>query len=145
MRKHLIIAGIICAASIPPATAVTKCVALGSNTTCSNNSGLTGTTNWSATCKTSNGPSVPILGIGVCSNREGSDADTSAALNTSEDVTTHTHCWCRMTSPAVSDWVFAYTFYNANDCAWQCAFYCAHSSLAASGAFRAAIFSNLSD
>ena len=34
MRKHLIIAGIICAASIPPATAVTKCVALGSNTTC---------------------------------------------------------------------------------------------------------------
>ena len=144
MRKHLIIAGIICVASIPPATAVTKCVALDRYATCSNNSGLTGTTNWSATCKTSNGPSVPVLGIGVCSNREGSDADTSAALNTSEDVTTHTHCWCRMTSPAVSNWVYYGQLNSGSECATRCSDLCRGVAMQYQS-FRSAIFSNLSD
>ncbi len=39
MKKHLIIVGIICAASIPPAYAVTKCVKLTSSTTCKRYSG----------------------------------------------------------------------------------------------------------
>ena len=36
------------------------------------------------------------------------------------------HCWCKMTHPAASLWVFCYTFSSASDCADYCARFCGY-------------------
>ena len=66
MKKHLIIVGIICAASIPPAYAVTKCVKLSPSTTCTSPSGVNGQSNWSATCG-----GIEIQGVAFCGSQSG--------------------------------------------------------------------------
>jgi len=37
------------------------------------------------------------------------------------------HCWCKMTHPAASLWVFARTYGSASDCARNCAYDCGYS------------------
>ena len=140
MKKHLIIAGIICAASIPPAYAVTKCVKLNSSTTCSGYSGLTGQSNWSATCG-----GVSIQGVAFCGSQNGgSTGERFGSVRVSSTLDNNRHCWCKMVSPAVSSWVFLYTRTSAGDCALNCAGSCASYALYDS-AFRSALFSGLSD
>ena len=140
MKKHLIIAGIICAASIPPAAAVTKCVALNSSTTCTSSSGAPGQSNWSATCG-----GIEIQGVAFCGSRNGVFAGTK-----SENVTTgstsddNKYCWCKMVSPAVSRWVFHPADTLAGSCAYSCAYLCA-ADAQGSASFRSALFSGLSD
>ena len=140
MKKHLIIAGIICAASIPPAYAVTKCVKLTSSTTCTSSYGATGQSNWSATCG-----GIAIQGVAFCGSQDGGSAGTK-----SENVTTSTtsednrYCWCKMVSPAVSSWVSRNPFTTAGLCAAGCANSCALGARNSS-AWRSALFSGLSD
>lgn len=144
MRKHLIIAGIICVASIPPATAVTKCVALNTGTTCSASGSLYYSTNWSANCKT-NGQSVTILGVAACSNTKGSsNGQTVAALGLSDNLDDNDYCWCRMISPAVSNWVYYGQLNSGSECATRCSDLCRGVAMQYQS-FRSAIFSNLSD
>ena len=140
MKKHLLIAGLLCVAIIPPAFAVTKCVKLTSSTTCSTYSGERGQSNWSATCG-----GVSIQGVAFCGSQNGgSQGATSTAVTISTTSDDNKYCWCRMISPAVSRWVFnnaslsAYTC--ANDCAYNCAYYAQIPT-----SFRSALFSNLSD
>ena len=122
MKKHLIIAGIICAASIPPAYAVTKCVKLTSSTTCNSSSGADGQSNWSATCG-----GIAIQGVAFCGSQSGgSDGKTSETVTTSLTSDDNKYCWCKMVSPAVSSWVFVYIARpSAGNCASRCAAYCA--------------------
>ena len=140
MKKHLIIVGIICAASIPPVYAVTKCVKLTSSTTCTSFSGAVGQSNWSATCG-----GIEIQGVAFCGSQDGGSAGTK-----SENVTTSTtsddnyYCWCKMVSPAVSSWVFYFEEMPAGYCAYNCANNCAlHAQR--SSKFRSGLFSGLSD
>ena len=140
MKKHLIIAGIICAASIPPAYAVTKCVKLTSSTTCTSFSGAGNQSNWSATCG-----GIEIQGVALCGYRNGGSIGTkSENVTTSSTSDDNKNCWCKMVSPAVSSWVFSYSGsaagYCATNCASNCAFYAQINS-----AFRSALFSGLSD
>ena len=145
MKKHLIIAGIICAASIPPAYAVTKCVKLTSSTTCTRSSGAIGQSNWSATCG-----GIEIQGVAFCGSQNGGSVGTkSETVTTSSTSDDNKYCWCKMVSPAVSSWVFLNL---SNASAVRCAYYCASSCAnystyyAQSGsAFRSAMFSGLSD
>ena len=140
MKKHLIIAGIICAASIPPAYAVTKCVKLTPSTTCTSSSGANNQSNWSATCG-----GIEIQGVALCGSQDGGSVGTK-----SETVTTgltsddNKYCWCKMVSPAVSSWVFNLSRAFAGDCAYLCAHVCASNALGNS-AIRSALFSGLSD
>ena len=140
MKKHLIIAGIICAASIPPAAAVTKCVALNSSTTCTSSSGVVGQSNWSATCG-----GIAIQGVAFCGSQDGGSAGTkSKNVTTSSASDNNKYCWCKMVSPAVSSWVFSYSPKSAGICADNCAYSCA-SNARGNSAWRSALFSGLSD
>ena len=140
MKKHLIIAGIICVASIPPAYAVTKCVKLTSSTTCSYVNPGTSVVDWTSNC-TSSGTSVAISGISQCSSTSGSSIGQKATALEISGGTDDKYCWCKMVSPAVSSWVFRGSMSScANDCATRCA-----NLAALSASFRSALFSGLSD
>ena len=140
MKKHLIIAGIICAASIPPVYAVTKCVKLTSSTTCTSSSGAFGQSNWSATCG-----GVSVSGVAFCGSQKGSSAGVkSKTVTTSLTSDDNRYCWCKMVSPAVSSWVFADSEASAGNCAADCAYNCA-TRAQYNSAFRAALFSGLSN
>ena len=148
MKKHLILAGVFSVAIIQsqPAMAVTKCVALNSSsTTCT--SGPTQYqyhTDWAATC-TTNGVSTPISGIGICSSTDGgSTGATATELDTSSTSDNNKHCWCKMTSPAVSRWVFRYSDASVGSCARFCANRCA-LYVREFASFRSALFGSLSD
>ena len=140
MKKHLIIAGIICAASIPPAYAVTKCVKLTPSTTCTSYSGAAGQSNWSATCG-----GIEIQGVAFCSSQDGgSIGATSETVTTSSTSDYNKYCWCKMVSPAVSSWVFDGSRPSAGSCAYACAGSCA-STARTFASFRSGLFSGLSD
>ena len=141
MKKHLIIAGIICVASIPPAYAVTKCVRLSSSTTCVRPYSSTGQSNWSATCG-----GIKIQGVAFCGSQKGGSAGaTTESVTTSSNPDNNKYCWCKMVSPAVSSWVFYnYSSTSAGYCAYNCAYDCATGARNYS-ALRSALFSGLSD
>ena len=140
MKKHLIIAGIICAASIPPVYAVTKCVKLTSSTTCTSVSGAVGLSNWSATCG-----GIEIQGVAFCGSQNGgSIGATSTDVTTSSTSDNNEYCWCKMVSPAVSRWVFNRSLTSPGNCANSCASFCA-SYAQVYASFRSALFSGLSD
>ena len=140
MKKHLIIAGIICAASIPPVYAVTKCVKLTSSTMCTTPSGAQDQSNWSATCG-----GIAIQGVAFCGSQKGSSAGVkSKTVTTSSTSDDNKNCWCKMVSPAVSSWVFADSEASAGNCAYYCAGSCA-ARAQYNSAFRAALFSGLSN
>ena len=139
MKKHLIIAGIICAVSIPPAYAVTKCVKLTPSTTCTSYSGASGQPNWSATCG-----GIEIQGVALCGAQNGgSPGRTSETVNISSNSDNNIHCWCKMVSPAVSSWV--YRNMSSSNCASGCASSCAGYLQGGLSAFRSGLFSGLSD
>ena len=141
MKKHLIIAGIICAASIPPAYAVTKCVKLTPSTTCKSYYGVIGRSNWSATCG-----DIKIQGVAFCGSRNGGSIGTkSETVTTSSTSDNNKYCWCKMVSPAVSSWVFSFSYTDAGSCATTCAYGCALGAGQTNSAFRSALFSGLSD
>ena len=140
MKKHLIIAGIICAASIPPAYAVTKCVKLTSSTTCTSASVSYSQSNWSATCG-----GIEIQGVAFCGSQDGgSTGTTSETVTTSSVSDDNKYCWCKMVSPAVSSWVFYDSYLSTGVCLYGCARYCAVRAQNNS-AFRSGLFSGLSD
>ena len=147
MKKHLIIAGIICAIIIPPAGAVTKCVALKSNTTCSSTPEYY-QIDWYATCTTTIGSShkgVGITGISACSSTSGNTVGkTSERISTSSTTNNNKYCWCKMTSPVVSQWVFNNMEASNGGCIYSCSYNCAKYAQN-NASFRNGLFSNLSD
>ncbi len=139
MKKHLIIAGIIFAVTIPPTYAVTKCVKLTPSTTCSSFSGAPGQSNWSATCG-----GIEIQGVAFCGSQNGGSAGTKSENVTTSATDDNKYCWCKMVSPAVSSWVFNNMSGDALNCRSLCAHDCAINARMNS-AFRSALFSGLSD
>ena len=141
MKKHLFIAGLICVATIPPASAVTKCVKQpSSSSTCTYVNPGNYVVDWTSNCITS-GTSIAIRGISQCSSTSGSSIGQTATSLEISDGTDDEHCWCKMISPAVSSWVFAR---GSAFCAYDCALYCANRARS-DASFRSALFSNLSD
>ena len=141
MKKHLIIAGIICAASIPPAYAVTKCVKLRPSTTCTSFSGSYYYSNWSATCG-----GIGIQGVVFCGSKGagglfGTTTDNVVATSKNED---NKYCWCKMVSPAVSSWVYSGSFTDGATCMNKCAYNCGEATNNYSSV-RSGLFSGLSD
>ena len=123
MKKYLLITGLICAATIPPATAVTKCVNFGNvDNKCSSYT-TTGGADWSGVCG-----GTPVRGISMCSSTSGSTKGTTAGqIARSNTDTNNKYCWCRMISPAISQWVFAEAHTNNKYCLMDCNSVCMQS------------------
>lgn len=66
-----------------------------------------------------------VSGIAVCNSTEGTWAtptDTDFPTGT-----TGNHCWCKMTDPLDSLWIYVYGFNSLSDCDNTCAFTCGNS------------------
>ena len=148
ISKQFLIAGaMLCAITTTGAHAVTKCVALNSSTRCTSDyEQYQGHTDWAATC-TTNGVSTPISGIGICSSTDsgaGYQRPTATQLDTSSTANDNRRCWCKMTSPAVSRWVFGINNMTAGSCDRYCASNCA-DLVRRNDDFWSALFGSLSD
>lgn len=145
MKKILTLAALGAILTVP-AMAVVQCVGLDASTTTCTSTLLDGKADWSATC-TTNGTSIPIKGIAMCSNQK-ADAEygTSDAITTvsSSSDTTNVNCWCKMIEPAVSSWGFIRTFVSAGICAYNCSDYCA-AYVQNFSEFRSALFGSLAN
>ena len=150
--KNIVMLSVILAVVSVPAAAVQKCVALGSSTTCTATGGLsrppTGKSNWELTCRT-NSTSVTVKGIGVCAATRGTTSTPKDVL----DITTCSsttgcgpdgqalNCWCRMLSPALSQWVHSGLTYSSEyECMYNCAAEC-HQYIINEQILRTALFS----
>lgn len=146
MKKYLLIAGLCCITAIPSAMAVTKCVNLSTvATSCTAVDSQLGA-NWEMNCKTGSA-NVLIRGVGVCSDEGGSDGDTASDISISDkwqDGTAYDYpnkyCWCKMVSPAVSQWVYV-SGGQGYTCHKYCSAYCANKL----PSLLRSLFSNLSD
>ena len=134
--KNIVMLSVILAVVSVPAAAVQKCVALGSGTTCAATGGLsrppTGKADWELTCRT-NSTSVAVHGIGVCAATDGTTSSPVDSLYTSKCFSTGSCpasgdaviCWCRMLSPALSQWVYSGLHYRSEaQCMYNCAADC---------------------
>ena len=157
MKNIVMLSAILAVVSVP-AAAVQKCVALGSGTTCTAPGGLsrppTGKADWSLTC-TTRGTSVTVNGIGVCAGQVGNSTPLVDSLTISTCFSTGScpaegeavNCWCRMLSPALSQWVYSGLSYRSeSECVNHCASTC-YQYLIDKQAFRNRLFgtSTLSD
>lgn len=142
MKSYLYASIVIGALLTNPAAAATKCVALGSSTTCTTNSSTGNGADWSATCNT-NGTSVPVRGIAFCSNQSASGSGQST-ITVSNDASKNTVCYCRVISPVVSQWVAADAYSSGATCLTRCQLYCG-SQLQNTASFRNSLLSNFSD
>lgn len=113
--------------------AAVKCVNLNSHTQCQ--SAALGKAGWEANC------GVSVEGVAICASISGT---TASSLSVSPDPTKNGFCWCRLISPAVSQWVYTGIAAYHEDCLGDCATQCAEA-LASDSTFRTRIFSNLSD
>ncbi len=114
MKKLLITITTIYTIVLPPALGAYKCVYLDNDTRCSAKSHTS--SDWSATCD-----EIEISGVAFCGSDGG---DIAGEVNASETSTDNKYCWCKMVSPAVSDWQFERQFSSASDCLTTCTTAC---------------------
>ncbi len=62
-----------------------------------------------------------VSGVAVCNNTAGTYA---VASNDEQTETGGVKCWCKMTDPAVSRWVFCRSYSSASVCSNLCAYVC---------------------
>lgn len=75
----------------------------------------------------------PISGIAVCANNEGTIAEVG-----NPNGNNGKYCWCKMTTPSVSSWVYNTDYDNYDGCANSCADSCAYDTMEDSG-FRSSL------
>lgn len=144
--KILITGAIFCAITTTGAHAVTKCVALNtdSGTTCTSNyKQYKNYSDWTAFC-TTNDVRTTISGVAICSDLMGTTYQALTGVSVSETFDDNRYCWCRVISPALSQWVYTQDNLSGDYCARDCAYTCA---LAFQGMkeLRRALFGSLSD
>ena len=82
-----------------------------------------------------------VSGVAVCNDTGGSYA---VASNNEQYDTGGVKCWCKMTHPAVSRWVFSASYSSASDCAGSCAPDCGIRVRVNSG-FRSGVFGSVAN
>ncbi len=138
--KRILAVALIIACYVEPAVvyAATKCVPLGTGTSCSTAdlSSLSFGIEWNTTCYNSNNNNedIEIYGIAACSSSSGTYGSKSSTISTglvSDTDPTSTndnkYCWCRIIRPGVSDWMFLGNYSTAYGCHYQCATACGES------------------
>ena len=82
---------------------------------------------WSVTfANNANGGTVS--GISSCNSLSGTRGQAYPEYNNqiTQGETSGAYCWCRMTSPVRSAWVFGSTYSSASACAPNCAYDCGY-------------------
>ena len=72
-------------------------------------------------------PNYTLSGIVSCNSLTGTSGTAYPEYNnqiTAGYQTNQLQCWCRMTNPVRSAWVFSNTFSSASECASSCANFC---------------------
>ena len=82
-----------------------------------------------------------VSGISTCNSTSGSWATAYPQYNF-EQGTSGAQCWCKMTGPARSAWVYRDEHGSASDCAAHCAHYCA-GNVRDSAAIRTGMFGSV--
>ncbi len=87
-------------------------------------------------------PYGTIYGVAAClSVNGGSSGTVNTDLNAGGGEKEGGYCWCKMTHPAASRWVFNHSF-SASNCASLCAYYCA-SHAPSNAALRSGLFGSV--
>ena len=72
-------------------------------------------------------PNYTVSGIASCNNSSGTYSTASPEYNNVFNTgTSGVYCWCRMTNPVRSAWVFNFTGSNNSYCISSCAADCAY-------------------
>ena len=142
--QMLIIAGVMCTTLSAPAFGVVQCVALNENTTIAEVTANQGEIGWTAV---PNGTYAYIQGVGVCSNDGEASrlGETSWTVTASTNVADNKYCWCKMISPAVSNWVLTDILDDGDECHYNCAHKCGLDLRFNSSRLLSGLFSNLSE
>ena len=91
-----------------------------------------------------------VFGIATCVDTAGSSNQVVAELKSSDGTVatggerSGRYCWCQMTHPARSRWVFLFAYGSVDSCGSGCAFLCGDYVRGSSG-FRSAVFGSLGD
>ena len=151
MKMFSIFAGILGCIIAMPAFATTMCVQ-NDNVAVVLDPTVAGTTytydnslgRWDTTF-----PYGHVIGISACIRTSGSYGVAKSQLkDDGNDVVggevTGARCWCRMTHPAVSLWVFSYSYSSASECASICTGRCG-AYVQARSDFRAGLFGSVAN
>jgi len=86
-------------------------------------------------------PNYTVSGIATCNSTSGTYGKAYPQYNFDNNHASSTgvYCWCRMTSPVRSAWVFGYEFSTASGCAPYCANHCS-DRIQLSTALRGGVF-----
>lgn len=133
--KKMIIPACLCATlsggGTIEANAATKCVAFNGTTECYSGTSYGPSLEWEALCLTG-GIAVNVFGVAMCSSygfTSGSGEHimpTIKVINSSSDpIDEIVYCWCKMTNPVVSKWVYAANLPTGSKCVDQCGALCA--------------------
>ena len=82
-----------------------------------------------------------VSGVAVCNDTGGT---VNRASNSEQYETGGVKCWCKMTHPAVSRWVFRNSYSSASVCATYCALGCGDDVRARSD-FRSGVFGSVAN
>ncbi|MBQ0013179.1 MAG: hypothetical protein KBS86_01225 [Proteobacteria bacterium] len=98
--------------------------------------GLTTDQTWGATLYTGD----KVTGITSCNSTPGTYAQsTNENFNQTDKGQ---YCWCKMTFPAVSLWVFYFEYSSSSNCAYSCPYDCGLGARSAT-IFRSGVFSSV--
>ncbi len=120
MKKFSICSVLLGAMIVCDASGVNLCVRMPQSSSCMIQDVFT-TTTWNYICD-----SGGISGISVCSNTSTSGGSVVNLLKTESTSLygSSLHCWCKMTAPAVSKWVYITSFSTVDACVYGCAQEC---------------------
>lgn len=91
-----------------------------------------------------------VFGIATCVDTAGSSNQVVAELKSSDGTVatggerSGRYCWCQMTHPARSRWVFRHAYGSVDDCRSGCASFCGNN-VRGNFVFRSAVFGSRGD
>ena len=125
----LIVGALVAAVGVPAIAAAYKCVkplkyngSSGANYNCSISRPHYASMDWVVTCSNVGGVSVRMTGVGVMAHScvHYPTGGPRSEIEFSTDVSDHLCCWCRIFTPAVSQWA-CIGAPGTSDCAERCA------------------------
>lgn len=114
--KKILIPGIFITCIGVASAATVKCIAFNTQTACTYDNPYD-YVDFTAYCG-----GITVRGLGYCSEQSGSSVgSTTMDLEKSKGI----YCWCRMVSPALSNWVYLESAMDSSQCVHTCSIDCA--------------------